>query len=87
MKANPISARPTDVLICSIRAVAQYGTITAAAEQLCISRHTVDSHLDRLRAISGLRHLPQLIGWAAVHGWLAGGEESGAVSQNTPDVA
>ena len=72
------NAPPTRPEILAIRAVAQCGTIRAAAEALCLSPHTVDAHLDRLRAKSGLRYLPQLVAWAAANGWLSTDAESDA---------
>src|SRR5258706_16397830 len=61
---------PTASEIKAICAIARYGTIAAAARALRISPHKVDWHLDRLRAKSGQRYLPQLVAWAASNGWL-----------------
>lgn len=61
---------PTHQEILVLRAVASHGTIRAAAHALCLSPHTVDTHLDHLRAKSGLRYLPQLVAWGAANGWL-----------------
>ncbi len=60
---------PTAQEICVLRAMAEHGTI-AAAKALCVSPHTVDSHLDRLRFKTGVRHTTELIAWAAHRGWL-----------------
>src|SRR4051794_26988782 len=62
------SERPTCPELRAIQAVARYGTIKAAARELCLSPHTIDAHLDRLRQKSGLRHLPQLVAWVAMAG-------------------
>ena len=61
---------PTTPELQVIRAVAEHGTIRAAASSLNLSPHTVDAHLDHLRSKSGLRYLPQLVAWAAANGWL-----------------
>ena len=61
---------PTLQELCALRAVAKHGTIQAAAKALYLSPHTIDAHLDHLRCKSGLRHLPQLVAWAAENGWL-----------------
>ena len=53
-----------------LRALVRHGTMRAAARALGVSQHCIDSHLDHLRVKSGLRYLPQLVAWAAVHGWL-----------------
>jgi DNA-binding CsgD family transcriptional regulator len=65
-----IGETPTGKELEVLRAVAEHGTISLAARALCLSPHTVDSHLDHLRAKTGLRYLPQLLLWAAMHGWL-----------------
>lgn len=62
--------RPSHCEIRVLRAVAEHGTIAAAAAALSLSPHTVDFHLDSLRGALGFRHLPQLIAWAAQQGWL-----------------
>lgn len=77
MSERTLSERPNLAQLGAIRAVARYGTISAAARQLAISPHTVDAHLDRLRDISGLRYLPQLVAWVADHGWLSDPPEGG----------
>lgn len=56
---------PTDRELQVLRAIAQHGTIDAAARALFLSRHTIDWYLDNLRRKTGLRHLPQIIAWAA----------------------
>ncbi len=66
---------PSDHEIAVLRALVKYGTICRAAEALCLSPHTVDSHLDRLRAKSGHRYLCQIIAWAALSGWLTAEDE------------
>ena len=53
-----------------LRAIAKYGTVSAAAEALVLSPHTVDAHLDHLRQKTGLHKTVQLIAWAAEQGWL-----------------
>src|SRR5689334_13083929 len=77
--------------LCTIRAIAQHGTIAAAASALGRSRHTLDAQLDRLRRKSGLRHLPQIVAWAARNGWLdeprespGGGSESCGQGAESP---
>src|SRR5437868_10523058 len=70
---------PTASEIRAICAIARYGTIAAAARALRISPHKVDWNLDRLRAKSGQRYLPQLVAWAASNGWLDGTNPSSAV--------
>jgi DNA-binding CsgD family transcriptional regulator len=62
---------PTPEEIESLRAIVEHGTIRLAAKHLHRSRHTVDTHLDRLREKTDLRYLPQLVAWAARNGWLA----------------
>lgn len=59
----------------AIRAIALYGTMRAAAVSLSLSQHTVDAHIDRLRAKSGLRYLPQLVAWAGSQGWLLAADD------------
>ena len=54
----------------AILAVAEHGTIRAAARARGLSPHTVDAHLDHLRHKCGLRPLPQLVWLAARRGWL-----------------
>lgn len=66
---NPTSA-PSPNELRALRAVIKHGTVRAAAEALLLSPHTVDSHLDQLRHKSGLHKIPQLVAWAALHGWL-----------------
>jgi DNA-binding CsgD family transcriptional regulator len=61
---------PTEQERRVLRAVAQHGTLAAAAEALSLSRHTVDHHIDDIREKAGLRYLPQLIAWAARCGLL-----------------
>lgn len=61
---------PSQQELNALRAVAKHGTIKSAAQALTLSPHTIDAHLDRLRCKSRLRHLPQLIAWAATNGWL-----------------
>lgn len=63
----------TEYEIRVLRALAEHGTIGAAAAALEVSSHTVDGCLDRLRNRTGLRYLPQLIAWAARQGWLGDG--------------
>jgi DNA-binding CsgD family transcriptional regulator len=78
---------PTPKELEALREVARHGTIRAAATALCVSPHTIDTRLDNLRKRSGLRHLPQLVAWAAEHGWLqeqpAPGETPGGVEGAT----
>jgi DNA-binding CsgD family transcriptional regulator len=64
---------PTGAEIRALRALVEHGTVAEAAASLGISRHTVDTQLDRLRRKTGMRKLPQLIGWAARGGWLEDG--------------
>lgn len=54
----------------ALRAIAEFGTIRAAAAHLGVSPHTVDGQLDKLRRKTGLRYLPQLVAWGAKQGWL-----------------
>lgn len=61
---------PTALEQDALRAIAEHGTIRAAAAQLGVSPHTVDGQLDKLRRKSGLRYLPQLVAWGARQGWL-----------------
>ena len=61
---------PTHHELEALRAIAEHGTIRAAAAALHLSPHTVDAHLDHLRAKTGLRFLPQLVAWAARRGLL-----------------
>jgi DNA-binding transcriptional LysR family regulator len=61
---------PTECEINAIRAVAEHGTIRAAAKVLFVSENTVNFHIDGLRLKSGRRYLPQIIAWAAARGWL-----------------
>ena len=61
---------PSPAELRALRAVAEHGTVRAAAESLFLSRYTVDFHIDELRRKTGLRYVPQLIAWAASHGWL-----------------
>jgi DNA-binding CsgD family transcriptional regulator len=61
---------PTDREMQILRAITQHGTIGAAALSLELSRHTVDSHVDILRQRSGYHFLPQIVVWAAIHGWM-----------------
>lgn len=59
-KAVQLSQRELEVL----RAIAEFGTVPAAARVLFISRNTVESHLAHVRDKVGLDHLPQLVAWA-----------------------
>jgi hypothetical protein len=61
---------PTAREKAALRAVAEHGTIAAAAAARGKSRHTLDSQLDSLRRKSGRHYLPQLVAWAAEEGWL-----------------
>ena len=70
VRSSRLNACPTLPELRAIQAVARFGTIKAAAGELGLSPHTIDAHLDRLREKSGLRHLPQLVAWAAMSGWL-----------------
>lgn len=65
---KPNGEFPSRAQIDVLRAIAETGTIAAAAKRLHLSPHTVDGHLDVLRAATGLRHLPQLMVWAAREG-------------------
>jgi len=58
-----------------VQAVAEHGTIVDAAKALALSPHTVDAHLDSLRSKTGLRHLPQLVAWAARRGCIRAEED------------
>ncbi len=62
--------RPTAGELRALRAVADHGTLGAAAEALQVSVHTIDAQLDQLRQKSGRPKLPQLVAWAAENGWL-----------------
>ena len=53
---NPLSARERELLIL----VAQGRTDAQIAAELCISPHTVNSHLDRIRGKTGCRRRPDL---------------------------
>jgi DNA-binding CsgD family transcriptional regulator len=53
---------PTEIQV--LAALAEHGTVRAAAEALFMSHHTAESHLTHIRDKTGLRHLPQLIAWA-----------------------
>ena len=61
---------PTEREIEVLRAVVRLGTMKAAAAYLHLSRHTVDTYLDRLRDKSGCRTLPQLSQWGEREGYL-----------------
>jgi DNA-binding CsgD family transcriptional regulator len=61
---------PTLEEIETIRAVAEHGTVPKAAKALWVSPHTVDTRLDRMREMTGLRHATQLVWWAARMGYL-----------------
>ena len=52
----------------ALRAIAIHGTVPAAAQALCLSPHTLYSHLTRLRIKTGLHYLPQLVALAACCG-------------------
>jgi len=62
--------KPRREELAALQAVVDHGTIPLAAAALQVSPHKVDRLLDNLRTRSGFRCLPQLIGWAAGHGWL-----------------
>lgn len=64
---------PTAQELIVLRALVVYGTVAAAASRLYLSPHTVDAHVDHLRAKSGHRRLHQIVAWAADHGWFANG--------------
>lgn len=62
---------PSPSELRALRAVAEHGTVRAAAESLYLSPHTVDAHMDNLRQKTGYHKIPQLIAWAATHNWFA----------------
>ncbi len=64
--SQPVTEQERAVL----RALVEHGTQERAAAALALSVHTVNGHLDRLRRRTGLRYLPQLIGWAVREGLL-----------------
>lgn len=59
---------PSRAQIDVLRAIAETGTIAAAAKELQLSPHTVDAHLDALRRGTQLRHLSQIMVWATREG-------------------
>jgi Arc/MetJ-type ribon-helix-helix transcriptional regulator/DNA-binding CsgD family transcriptional regulator len=61
---------PTAREKAALRAVAEHGTIAAAAAARRKSRHTLDSQLDSLRRKLKIHYLPQLVARAAEEGWL-----------------
>jgi DNA-binding NarL/FixJ family response regulator len=63
---------PTPARLAALHAVAECGSIKAAARRLGRSPHTVDAHLDHLRDATGLRGTVELIRWAADHHWFQG---------------
>jgi DNA-binding CsgD family transcriptional regulator len=69
-------ARPlTPAELTVVRAVARHGSELAAANALHISRHTVHRHLADIRDKTGLRHIGQIVAWAAGQGLLTPPEE------------
>jgi DNA-binding CsgD family transcriptional regulator len=62
-------SHPSTCEIRALRAVAEHGTVRAAARALYLSPHTVDAHLDHLRQKTGYHHIHQLIVWAATNDW------------------
>lgn len=60
---------PSPCELRALRAVAEHGTVRAAAESLFLSPHTVDAHLDNLRQKTGHRKITQLIAWAGSQDW------------------
>ena len=62
--------RPSPGELRVLRALAEHGTIHAAARALHLSPHTVDWHLASLRKKTGLRYVNQLIAAGAEKGWL-----------------
>jgi hypothetical protein len=60
---------PTAARLAALQAVAETGSIKAAARMLGCSPYTVDANLDHLRDATGLRTTPQLIRWAADNHW------------------
>lgn len=64
-------AHPTPAESRVLRALADHGTIRAAAEHLLLSPYTVKAHLEHLRSRTGFHTTSQLIGWAARLGLLS----------------
>ncbi len=60
---------PTPRELEVLRALLEHNTIKGAAKALFLSRHTVDTYLDRLRKKSGKHHLHQIVHWADEHNW------------------
>lgn len=81
---------PSESELLALAALVRRGTIQAAAEERCLSRHTIDRHLDRLRERSGAHQIPQLVGWAVACGYLIikpkVAHDADPVSSRTPAV-
>ena len=65
-----LSPVPTPHEIQVLESVLEHRTVGKAANHLCLSPHTVDEHIDRLRRRSGLHTIAQIVAWALVNGWL-----------------
>jgi DNA-binding CsgD family transcriptional regulator len=78
---------PSPQELQAIQAVAEFGTLEAAARSLNLSYETINSHLDSLRRKSGRRYLPQLIAWAAEQGYLKSErpEKDPVATEKSPD--
>jgi DNA-binding NarL/FixJ family response regulator len=66
---------PTTAERAVLRAVEKHGTVKGAAEDLCISPHTLRAHLGHLYNKTGLHNKTQLVLRAMSEGWLAEEEQ------------
>jgi len=67
---GPHNDRPTAQELAVLEAIIEAGTISGAARLLHLSPHTVDSHLDALRAKARKRYLAQVVAWAIHRGFV-----------------
>lgn len=58
--ANPLTTQETKVL----QTISDLGTIAATAEELTISRNTVQTHLARIRLKTGVTTTLEAVAWA-----------------------
>jgi FixJ family two-component response regulator len=66
--------QPTQQELAVLEAIIEAGTIAGAARLLQLSPHTVDSHLDALRAKARKRYLAQVVAWAYCRGFVPGSQ-------------
>ncbi|MBM3458570.1 MAG: helix-turn-helix transcriptional regulator [Armatimonadetes bacterium] len=62
---------PSTAELRVLRALAECGCTKEVASSLGMSRHTVRSHLDRLREKAQVHSSVQLVAWAFRNGWLS----------------